>query len=435
MGDFTGVSLSEITELTPEAADLLERQLSAEFKNTAKDFMRARLGRLSHNLHLLRNTIGYITKQEAQWTQKQALETQAVHTLMCEAETMAAKANNSGYDARLAHSGAMGPRLQKLIDGQVSPSRFDALLGGEEMPPMPFALDFTRIISPVQADLAAIHQDNAYQERLIRSLTQKEVEILWQQYRQDLYDAKNNMINETYERLFNLEREYYELAPARVRNSKLDHYGRSVVPVTSIKRHHDELVSKNELADPTHRQELSPYEQDSHYGVASRFLRNNRIEITNARREAIASVELARDAFGSSFVSGDFQLTSEEVDDDIATIRKKIKTTQDATSAPELNMPLPVEEETPVPEESIEEKYKMLLNMEVKSQYAYSQEAPQTQVFESSRPYHTSPPSSQVSEPSGKHVMPTMPPLDWFQSHNAHELRFRQPMTLNGPAN
>lgn len=437
MDSFSGISLCDIANLSPDLVAKLEAQLAGEFKDTSKAYLKARLNRISHNLELLRNIIGYITKQETQWTRKQKDEISRVQALKFEAENSALGEDGTSYSGRLRSREDPDVELQQLIDNLASPTQYDTILGGKMVLEVPFVDDIRKIISPIRADLAAIDQDNTYQEQLIRSITTKSVEILWQQYRQGLLDSKNRLIDETYEQLFNLEREYHDLVPNKIKNEQMDQYHKSVVPVTSIKRHHDELVSKEDLANSKFRQEsLSPHNQDSHYSVKCRFVRNNRIEITNARKEALRSLHLSQTVFETSLSHLEFQLSASEVEDDILSIRKKMKISDEIPLEEQLEEALAAIEETPIPEESLEEKYKQLLTMEVKSQYSTFSQGP-SQIFDLTRSgFQTSPPSSQFSDSSsGKFVMPSIPPLDWFQSSGAQEYRFRPPVTLNGPAN
>ncbi|RLV83550.1 hypothetical protein JA9_004779 [Meyerozyma sp. JA9] len=434
MDSFSGISLRDIANLSPDSVAKLEAQLAEEFKDTSKAYLKARLSRISHNLESLRNVIGYITKQETQWTRKQKDELSRVQALKSEAENSALREDGTKYSRRREDPDV---ELQHLIDNLASPAHYDTILGGNMVSEVPFAEDLRKIISPIRAELAAIDQDNTYQEQLIRSITNKSVEILWEQYRQGLLDNKNRMIDETYEQLSNLEREYYDLVPNKIKNEQMDQYHKSVVPVTSIKRHHDELVSKEDLANSKFRQESpSPYNQDSHYSVKSRFVRNNRIEITNARREALESLQLSQRAFESSLGHSEFQLSASEVEDDILSIRKRMKISDETPLEEQLEEARAANEETPIPEESLEEKYKQLLTMEVKPQYSTYSQGP-SQIFDSTRSgFQPSPPSSQLSDASsGKFVMPSIPPLDWFQSRGAPEYRFHPPVTLNGPAN
>ena len=437
MDSFSGISLRDIANLSPDMVAKLEAQLAAEFKDTSKAYLKARLNRISQNLELLRNIIGYITKQETQWIRKQRDEISRVQALKSEVENSCLREDGTNYYARLRGREDPDVELQQLIDNLASPAQYDTILGGNMVLEVPFADDIRKIITPIRAELAAIDHDNTYQEQLIRSITKKSVEILWQQYRQGLLDNKNRMIDETYEQLFNLEREYHDLVPNKIKNEQLDQYHKSVVPVTSIKRHHDELVSKEDLSNSKFRQEaVSPYNQDSHYSVKSRFVRNNRIEITNARKEALRSVHLSQMSFETSLCHLDFTLSASEVEDDILSIRKKMEISDEMPLEEQIEEALAAIEDTPIPEESLEEKYKQLLTMEVKSQYSTFSQGP-SQIFDSTRSgFQTSPPSSQFSDTSsGKLVMPRIPPLDWFQSRGVPEYRFRPPVTLNGPAN
>lgn len=434
MDSFSGISLRDIANLSPEQIAALELQLAGEFKTTSKSFLSARLARISHILSLVHNAIEYISKQEIQWAHKQSLELLRIKSLKTDTADSALRQSEENEPPQYTD---VDNELQQVIENRILPLLYDVILSNAAVPELPFSKEFHKIITPIRAEIDALDQDNLYQERLIRSMTEKDVEILWLQYYSDLRDHKNKLINETYEHLSDLDKEYHDLVPNLVRNELMDQYHKSVVPVTSLKRHHDELVSKEELANPAFMpEEPSPYNYDTHYSVQSRYIRNNRIEMTNARKEALKRLYISKYAYGRSLSSNQFLLSESEVDDDIAIIRKKLKSSEDTPLEEHVYETLAINEHTPVPEVSLEEKYKQLLNLELKTQVPISQ-SETSQNSDSSRiGYHASPPTSQFSEsPSGKLVMPNIPPLEWFKSKNNQEIRFRPPVTVHGQAN
>lgn len=322
-GPFEPEMIANLPQLSIQQLSKLEECISEEFASLAQEYVAARKSRVEYMQKNVESQIKKFQHNDSSWSNFYNQQVQLIETLSTLTENSVIKDNSSSrHHNKYHHASALDfeKELQQLMASLELPLDFDDVFK-HRMGDLPFAEYFREIVDLHKAQLVALMQLNRYQSDLIETITEKNKVILWKQYREDVLEYKNKLINETRQELENLHNEYHGInSNASVANTNM-HYYRSVVPVE---------ISKSDSRHGAQRL-LSTKIHDKYHGVDNIYYRNNRVEITDTK---IAAQKRYREFSQqqnkykipqlntvSVKLGGCLGLTKEELDADLALIR------------------------------------------------------------------------------------------------------------------
>lgn len=258
---FNPAIIEHLPELSVEQLSKLENQISQEFAELSRNYIDARKSRVSSLLKNLDVQIKKFQDNDAEWTdiyfnQLSALEDYTAHP----------------EDAQKGSE-----KFEAFLDTIKLPWELDDLFKTRKLQ-LPFADYVQRIIQPHQQELVAFNNLKNYLTTLVDQLLEKNRVILWKQYHADVVEYKEKLIQQTYEELSQLHKEYYGVNSNEEYNLRNKFYYRSVVP----------MPMTDSAEYPQAR--LSSQNIDTYYDIDNVYCKKNKIEITSTKYETLGKL-------------------------------------------------------------------------------------------------------------------------------------------------
>lgn len=312
--------ISKLLAMTSDQLSQLEELLSNEFATLSKKFLSARQVRVNSMLAAIDRQIKLCQANDELWSQKYNQEVKLIERLANNTENhVLAQEKGSTSQDRFVPPIKFDAEVADLMSNLVLPFEMDTIFSerGDELP---FAPQFKKIIQQFRDQLRALQNQEQYQEKLVDANVEKNSAIVWKQYKEDAQKRRQQLIDQTYMGLDELYKEYYGISDNKLANIDAADYYRSVVSVEDIRNGHEGQVGR-----------FAPGNIDSYYDVDSRYYKNNRIQVTDAKRAAVSSfkqfsAEQSRYTIpqiddAKVRLSGLQGLTQEETDSDLMLLR------------------------------------------------------------------------------------------------------------------
>lgn len=299
----------------------LEDVLSQEFASLSRQYVESRKSRIEQLLSIINKQLHISQGHEQQWADKYAYEIELIEQLIHSTEDEAFPQMKTKGPKKGTASGieSIEQDLMDLLSNINLPLHMDSVFSEREKE-LPFAHQFGDLIRPYKEQLNALWLQKDYDINMIETLTEKNRTILWKQYRQDILDYKQKLIDQTYHELTELYEEYHGIRENAMAEEDEAHYFKSVISTDDIK-----------LGAEREQIRLAKGNIDSFYDVDNVYYKNNKIETTAYKMAALESIrkfESAQNAYripqrddATVKLSSCSGLTSEEIDQDLETFK------------------------------------------------------------------------------------------------------------------
>lgn len=348
---FDPAQIARLPAMTLEQLSQIEEQLSREFSSLSREYVQARSSRAEHLLTLINLQISAVQDHDQEWSKRYNFEIESIECL----------ANNT--ENRILAQSRLGPppkdvveslaeyelELKELLCNMQLPLELDDIFKGRQEK-LPFAQYFEKILKPFGAQLTALANENTYQKNLISSHVEREKQVIWKQYRRDVVEHRQHLIDLTYRDLNKLYEEYHGVNANEVANKEMAQYHRSVVSTSDMK-HTDEYQQLR----------LATENNDSYYDLDNVYYKKNKIALTGTKTAALErlntfaaqqqnySIPQREDA--TVVLGGCSGLSQQEVDSDLAILSQRVV----------------AEKRVEMPEEAATNNYKELLSINKES--------------------------------------------------------------------
>lgn len=312
--------ISKLPAMTSDQLSQLEELLSNEFATLSKKFLSARQVRVNSMLAAIDRQIKLCQTNDELWSQKYNQEVKLIERLANNTENhVLAQEKGPTSQDRFVPPIKFDAEVADLMSNLVLPFDMDTIFN-ERGDDLPFSPQFKKILQQFRDQLHALQNQEQYQEKLVDANVDKNSAIIWKQYKEDAQERRQQLIDQTYLELDELYKEYYGISDNKLANIDAADYYRSVVSVEDIRNGHEGQVGR-----------FAPGNIDSYYDVDSRYYKNNRIQVTDAKRAAVSgfkqfSAEQSRYTIpqiddAKVRLSGLQGLTQEETDSDLMLLR------------------------------------------------------------------------------------------------------------------
>lgn len=417
LNEFKESQLSNLSRSSMEELSSLENDISKEFNSLSKEYLDSRVVRINHLIESINYFIHEFTEDENEWLAIYNKQTETINNIKTNTEDLILS-RSMGSGKNICNTlDEYEKTLQALFGSISSPLQFlgNYKLGelvtanGRKLRQLPFEKQFDNVISPYRTDLQSVLNESNYNSLLLESNTGANSRIIWKQYQSDLTGYKNKLIDETYQQLNELHKDYYNINHEKQRNKAREGYYRSVISVSDLKRSYDTLdKDKDSLMSDNH---------DNYYDTNNSYFKKNKIELTHEKRGILSRIERfeRNQAAHETNPAITYKLNSctglsdLEIDNDISVLRNSIANKSIIMEdEPEIIEPQTDtnEEQAEISEELMKQKYKQLLSMssDIESQ-------PKSNSLRSILA-DSSPPLSASNLP--KLTIPELPPLEAF---------------------
>lgn len=255
---FSPSMIENLPNMSVEQLSKLESQLSREFSELSRNYIEARKSRIDYLLKNVDAQIKIFQDNDADWTDLYLNQLLALEDFV------------SHPEEAMSH----GQEFKQLLESVKLPWELDDLFESRRHE-LPFAKYFQRIIQPHQNELMALDNLKNYSTQLVDLLAEKNRMILWNQYRADVADYKEKLVNQTYQELAQLHKEFYGVNSNESLNLDNKSYYRSVVPAPIP-----------QLSDSTPVR-LTSGNTDTFNDFDNVYYKKHKIEITNTKYNAL----------------------------------------------------------------------------------------------------------------------------------------------------
>ena len=322
-GPFDPEMIAYLPKMSIQHLSKLEDYIGNEFASLAREYVTARKARVQYMLKAVEHEIKKFQHNDTSWSKLYNQQVQRIETLTNFTENNIIKANTSTRlhgKLNQCRISEFNSELEDLIADIELPLHLDDVFE-HRLDELPFAEYFREIINLHKGQLDALLRHIQYQSGMTESITEKNREILWNQYRHDVLEYKGKAINQICNELEELHKEYYGVSSSSNMTISDGRYYRSVVPIEMSKA----------AAQHSSLHFSSIKNHDMYHGVDNVYFRNNRIEITDSK---LAAQRTAREFADqqkkykipqldtvSIKLGGCFGATKDEMESDLVLIR------------------------------------------------------------------------------------------------------------------
>lgn len=416
LNEFKESHISNLAHSSIEELTNFEDDISKQFNSLSKEYLNSRVARINHLINSINYFISKFAEDETEWLEVFSTQTETINNIKTNTEDLILSCKTGSINDICDTLDEYEDTLNYLFQNIRSPlsflgnykvnilSRGDAANRARQLP---FEGQFDNVIRPYGNDLKSILGESHYNHLLLESNTRANSTIIWKQYQSDLVAYKNKLINETYEQLNDLYKEYHNVNKGELNNKDKEQYYRSVISPADLKRSYD-TVNRDSAVSNNH---------DNYYDSNNSYFKKNKIELTNEKYRILSQLErfersqaahanTSNIGYKLNSCSG---LSDNEIVNDIHLLRNSIANKSIVIEEePDLIEPQTDtnEEDQEITEESLKQKYKQLLSM---SPDTVSQPKPKSL---RSILADSSPPLSATGPP--KLNIPELPPLEAF---------------------
>ncbi|CUM53252.1 uncharacterized protein AC631_04263 [Debaryomyces fabryi] len=417
INEFKESHLSNLTHSSIEELTNFENDISQEFNSLSKEYLNSRVIRINHLINSLSYFISKVSEDETEWLEVFNTQTETINNIKTNTEDLILSSKTGSVKNICDTLDEYEDTLKYLFQNIQSPlsllgnykvnflAKGDVANKGRQLP---FEGQFDNVIRPYGNDLKSILGESHYNHLLLESTTRANSTVIWKQYKSDLVAYKNKLINETYEQLNDLYKEYHNVNEGEQKNKNKEQYYRSVISQADLKRSYDAANSDTAVSN----------NHDNYYDSNNSYFKKNKIELTNEKYRILSKLERFEKSQAAHSNTSNISyklnscsgLSSNEIANDINLLRNSIANKSIINDEEEVDFIEPQtdtnEEDQEITEESLKQKYKQLLSM---SSDTVSQPKPKSL---RSILADSSPPITATTLP--KLQIPDLPPLEAF---------------------
>ncbi|ODV77516.1 uncharacterized protein CANTADRAFT_36932, partial [Suhomyces tanzawaensis NRRL Y-17324] len=290
--------LGQISSYTPKQLMDLEAVISAEFKSVGKDYIQARLERVNKLIEKINKLLKAANANDKNWLKIYNFEIETIHNI-----------KNNTEDLILSSEGMVPNRpdilksfdeyeeeLKEIFKNLQSPLDFDNILKESqevdlEESILPFPYLFKQFFKPHKKNLEAIVNEKNYQTNLIYDTSLGNSTIIWKQYYNNLVKQKQKLVQETYDELNNLYKEYHNINEEEVAITGIKHYYRSVIGVNEVKQIYEDETLVNTSNSRDLKSIIANNYDSGYLNLDNQYVKNNRIEASNTRKAILHNLK------------------------------------------------------------------------------------------------------------------------------------------------
>lgn len=333
----------DFSNLSREEKQKLQTSISEEFDKLGREYLEARLLRITSLLDSINNSIKTTRSNDKKWQQIFSFEMETINKLKYNVEDLTKIDNDQEIvkNEVLKNFQEYEEELREIFENVQGPLALDDSIKNDEEElhaqlnedndiqsnRIVFPYMFEKVFSPFKRALNTLANENVYNTNLIHTSSKAHAKIIWKQYRNDVIRKKQELIQKTTDELSQLNAEYMHLRDNKLTTDSWKQYYRSVIPT-------DQFIS-------------SASRDTTYMNLDNQYLHNNRIEMTNIKRhiteesalfEPQAEDEQGRKRIKLSICAG---LSTNEIDADLMSMKQKpssfpVETTLDAEIADEI---------------------------------------------------------------------------------------------------
>lgn len=372
LNEFKESHISNLAHSSIEELTNFEDDISKEFSSLSKEYLNSRVARINHLINSINYFISKLTEDETEWQEVFSTQTETINNIKTNTEDLILSTKTGSANDICDTLDEYEDTLKYLFQNIRSPLSFlgnykvNILSRGEanKARQLPFEGQFDNVIKPYTNDLKSILGESHYNHLLLESNTRANSTVIWKQYHSDLVAYKNKLINETYEQLNDLYKEYHNVNKGELNNKDKEQYYRSVVSSADLKRSYD-TANRDTAVSNNH---------DNYYDSNNSYFKKNKIELTNEKYKILSQIkrfERSQAAHANTSNIG-YKLNScsglsdNEIANDIHLLRNSIANKSSINEEePDIIEPQTDtnEEDQEMTEESLKQKYKQLLSM------------------------------------------------------------------------
>lgn len=327
---FSPQDLPLLTLLAPDQLASLEKQLSTEFSQLSREYVKVRQQRVSRMLDMVNQALNQTVAHEQEWNQICLRESETALAMKTHFER-AILDNTVDFDTL----GLYERELDRIIASLKLPRDIDPLLddisqqpaseiGGSsrkrvklQRPPFPYLFD--QVFAAHKRLIRAAENEKSYQINLVEANAKANKDIVWMQYYREMCRYRRELIDDTVSELYELHNRYHDVNYHQPKHEKAVQYYRSKL----TPRHMARLRDRPELGavEPTAAEsvrDLLARSRDPHYtDLDNDYAAKNPVEILDIRK-AIATTA----PFAGANLTTCVGLSVDEIDADMKLLKR-----------------------------------------------------------------------------------------------------------------
>ncbi|KAK6462356.1 hypothetical protein DFJ63DRAFT_335683 [Scheffersomyces coipomensis] len=399
--EFFSHILTNIPNLNVEELADLEDQLAREFRLISKNYISSRLSRINKLIERINSSIKIATANDRNWSRIYNFEIETINNIKTNTEDVILMSMSEIDDKPdiLKSLDEYEEELAEIIKNLQSPLAFDDTLGqvdndaaankindndipnenndnkttttstsitttpnskptkgklgtsnnnnnttNNENDPskLPFPYLFDKFFKPHKQSLKTIVNEKRYQSKLILDNSLGNSTIIWKSYYNDLIKRKQTLVQQTYDELNNLYKEYHHVNYNEVSQRQWKHYYRSILNPQDVKVPSEEGFIYGRPPTPlvdtsntSNVKDIVAANRDTNYAnLDNQLIQKNKYELTQLKRKIVnankdfESIQASNGGQSSKKrirLNNFTGLTRDEIDQDIQLLRKETK--------------------------------------------------------------------------------------------------------------
>lgn len=312
-GKFEDEDLSSLPFSSAEELQKHEILLQKEFEQLSEEYIVARKSRINHLLTSLNHYIKIFSENDKNWTKIFNFELETIKSIKINTENLIlSKLKLSNPIDIIENLDEYELELNELFNNIQSPLDFDDIfkVNSSKSKEIPFEKNFKNFFKPFEKHLKSVSNENNYQTNLIKSNVRGNQMILWKQYYNHALSQKEKLINETYNELHQLYKEFNHMDEYQQIEKDWKAYNKSIVGINNLK--------------PSSEYQSN---HDIYYDVDNPYFRKNKIELTNIKQTILNDLNKFNNqqrnhgSDNSTILNSCFGLSWNEIDQDLLSIR------------------------------------------------------------------------------------------------------------------
>lgn len=282
---FNADNIANLTDLPHEDLLKLEKDIGGEFANLAKSYINGRLVRIHHMIDSLNQSIRLVSLNDRNWLKIYNFEIETINNIKTNTE-----------DLILVNDGLLTnkPDLIQTIDeyeeelievfkSLQSPLNFDDSISSQKNSKLALPHLFDSFSKNHQQNLQTIVNEKNYQINLYKNLFDSNSTIVWKQYFHKLKSRKQELIDQTLNELYNLNKQYHGQDQNIKYNRKIQNYYKSLLSPQELIDNDAQIntINSNNLST------ITKNNRDPNYANDNTYINKNKIELSDTRKDII----------------------------------------------------------------------------------------------------------------------------------------------------
>lgn len=329
---FSPQDLPLLPQLAPEQLTSLEKQLSTEFSQLSREYVKVRQLRVSRMLDLVNQALNQTAAHENEWGQISLTGSEAALALKTHFER-AILEDKVDFDilglyereldniiANLRLPRDVDPLLDDISQQPTSDNEENSLKRAKvQRPPFPYLFD--QVFSAHKRLLRAVENEKDYQIKLVNDNANANRNIVWMQYYREMCRYRRQLIDDTVDELFTLHNRYHHVEYHKPQHEKNVQYYRSKLTPRHMVRACDSRQPQQGFIDLTTSEnvrEVVAASRDPHYSnLDNHYVSKNPVEILDIRKAIAATAP-----FVNAQLTTCVGLDEDEIDADLMLMKK-----------------------------------------------------------------------------------------------------------------